>query len=294
VHEDPVKYALWGLSLGLALALVCAVYIVVANGASRNLALGLGALVGAVVVFALQAVFELQGSSTTEDLYLEAIVDYQTKSIRSAQPSSYHSLIEAEASKILAGLSPALTQDDAPRIARDLAVSSVLSFLFGEQLDWQLSSATYKTASGEMRVWQGLSKPNECALFSIESVQEKLSKVGNMFAAAFPLGVPKKLCLPPTSTLDVTANSIIVTNRVCRLSIIFNEPFVSMDAYNPYDHQREIANLPNGTQRYRTVVLGARGTAEFFGLRAQARDVSKYQAWTKRVIDGLKRRFGNA
>ncbi len=160
MQADPVKYELWGLGIGLALALTCAILIVIANGSSRNLALGLGALVGAVVVFGVQALFELQGSTATDDIYIEVVVDYQTKSVRSVQPTLYsHNIfVEDEVSKLLADKSPPLGRDDAPRIVRDLAVVSVLSYLFEEQPDWQLNSSVYKTARGTMSTWQG----NDC------------------------------------------------------------------------------------------------------------------------------------
>ena len=65
--HDPIKYALWIGGISLVIALVCALYIAFINGGSRNLALGLGALVGACVIFGLQIVFELKGTATSSD-----------------------------------------------------------------------------------------------------------------------------------------------------------------------------------------------------------------------------------
>jgi hypothetical protein len=295
--SDPVKYAVWGLWIGLALSIACALYVAWANGASRNIALGIGALLVAVVAFVIQVNFELQGSKSAEDFYLEVIVDFQTYKLRSVQPNnsySNNSFIESEASKILAGVTPSPGTDDAPHIARDLGVLSILTFLFNEQPDWQLDSSTYQTSRGQMQTWAGLSKPDECSPVSIEMVQEKLSKAGNMFATAFATQFPPKLCLPPGSILDVIANGVTITNRICQLTIVFREPFVSMQYLNPQNPVSDPPVLQNGKPRFRSVVIGGRVTTEFSRWRAQAAESSKYQAWTKRIPEGLKRRFGNA
>jgi hypothetical protein len=45
------------------------------------------------------------------------------------------------------------------------------------------------------------------------------------------------------------------------------------------------------TADYATVVVGARITVELAALRAQDRDLDKYQKWANRVADGVKARF---
>jgi hypothetical protein len=50
--------------------------------------------------------------------------------------------------------------------------------------------------------------------------------------------------------------------------------------------------LPNGQPGYTNVVMAGRITVKYFGLRAQARNLSKYQNWSKRIVEGLKARLG--
>jgi hypothetical protein len=52
-----------------------------------------------------------------------------------------------------------------------------------------------------------------------------------------------------------------------------------------------VATLPDGSPRYTTVDIGARTTVEFAGLRAQDRDLAKYQKWANRVTEGARARF---
>ena len=53
----------------------------------------------------------------------------------------------------------------------------------------------------------------------------------------------------------------------------------------------EVTTLPNGSPRYATVDIAARATVEFAWLRAQDRDLAKYQKWANRLVEGVKARF---
>jgi hypothetical protein len=138
MHE-PIKLAIWVGVISLSVTLGCAFYVVIANAGSRNLVLGLGALLGACSIFAVQLCFELRESTTAEEFPLEFTTNYETKSIRSRQPHpAYRNLfVEDAASKILSAASPPLKKEDALKITGDLTVLSVLSYLIEEQFDCQ-------------------------------------------------------------------------------------------------------------------------------------------------------------
>src|ERR1700738_846383 len=134
--NDPIKLVLWVGAVGLAVTIVCALWVVRENAGSRNLALGVGALFGACVILLVQLYFELQGSMTSEDFAVEVTTDYQANRVVSRQPGGgpYRNVyVESEASKLLASKSPPPTRDDAPTITRDLAVASIVAFLIEEQ-----------------------------------------------------------------------------------------------------------------------------------------------------------------
>ena len=309
--HDPIKYALWIGGISLAITVACALYIVWVNSGSRNLALGLGALVGSFVIFALQIVFELKGTATSGDFVVEFVVDYQMKSVRSAvaysrstaAAASYRSvIIEIQASKVLAAAAPPFKPDDAPKVARDLGVLSIISYLLQEQPDWQLDARSFKTSTGTVTQWVGLSPPEECSSVSVETIREKLRAAGNIFAETenITFGRPT-ICLPPHAVLDLTQNSVSVRSRVCGIIFTLQEPFSSMMGVDPHELAAAKANgqpvtatvptLSDGSPRYRTVDIAARATVEFAGLRAQDRDLAKYQDWARRVTEGVKTRF---
>jgi hypothetical protein len=101
--NDPLKLALWAGGLGLAVALVCAFWVVTANASSRNLVLGFGALMGACLVFLIQIYFELQESVTTEDFSVEITTDCQANTVNRyfiLSQREVHSLIVSELARL--------------------------------------------------------------------------------------------------------------------------------------------------------------------------------------------------
>lgn len=82
---------------------------------------------------------------------------------------------------------------------------------------------------------------------------------------------------------------------------MLQEPFASMTSIDPHavaiakatrqPISAQGATLPDGLPRYATVDIGARATTEFAALRAQDRDLAKYQKWANRLVEGVKGRF---
>ena len=221
--HDPVRYALWIGGLSLAVALFCGAYIAWVNQGSRNLILGLGAVAGASVILVFQAVFELKGTRASEDFVVEFVVDYQQKDVRSSRAydqsmavaSSYQNVfIEDEASKIVAKAIPRLTKDDAPRIARDLGIVSIVSYLLDQQFDWQLDTRSLKTSTGTITQWQGVSTAKECSSISLADVREKLQAAGNIFASV-QLGTWENIALPPADRSVRNNTELRSNSKLC-------------------------------------------------------------------------------
>jgi hypothetical protein len=69
---------LWANIVAMLVTLVTALLLVGQNGNSRNLALALGVLTGAVIAFGIQLAFELQ-TSTSEDIMAVALAINRTE-----------------------------------------------------------------------------------------------------------------------------------------------------------------------------------------------------------------------
>jgi hypothetical protein len=268
--------------------------------------------VGACVIFALQIVFEMKGTTTSTDFATEFVVDYLQRSVRSpraydqstAVAAGYRNvIIEAEASKAVAAATPPLTQNDAPKIARDLGLLSIISYLLDEQSDWQLDTRSFKVSTGTMSQWAPMSTPKECSVITIGTIREKLQAAGNIFAGVQigMLGDKASLCLPPNAALDVTQSSIAIRSLVCSIIFTLQEPFSSMASLDPHaialarKTKQPISStantLPDGSSRYAIVAIGARATVDFAWSRSQDRNLDKYQTWCNRIVDGVKARF---
>lgn len=306
--HDPVKYALWIGGIAMALMVVTAFYVVSANVGSRNLALGLGALLGACLIFGIQLYFELKGSESVTDFPMEYSVDYKERAVRSMsafRPSTSFSqmrstFVEIDASKILAART--LGQDDAPKIARDLAIVSFLIFLAEEQPDWQLKVVSYRTTLGSSLQWQSLSTESERTRITFEKIRERLKAAGNIFSDIGRAGFRDVFDLPPGSKIEITSTSVRLLCPVVTVEFAVQEPFHSMHSWDPHQLlafvakkepiQATLPMLDDGkTPRYQNVTIGVRTTVAYAGLRAQAGDLTKYQDWAKRLIDGAQARL---
>jgi len=311
--NDPVKWALWVGCAGLAIVVVCFVYVVWVNAGSRNLALGFGALVGACVIFVLQLVFEIRGSQTVADFASEFSFDRSTQTVRSLKSflprnisgdSLSNLVVEDEASKLLHQQRTVMKSDDIPAVAKDLTLVSIISVFLSDLPDWQLDAATYKTVMGTMKLWFRTSTPDKCTLITTKEIKEKLRAAGNIFASIDRFGLGNDFCAPPGYALEITPTSVSLRGLVSTLSFAVRTPFASMDYGNPATIAQAIVTqtpvtlsgetLADGAPRYVNITLTGRVTVDYSPYRAQYKDVDKYRAWTSRAIDGVSARFGLA
>src|ERR1700738_2638641 len=106
---DFVRPALWAGGLALIILLLCSAYVVLANAGSRNLGLGLGALFGACIIFAVQLWFELQSTQTITEFPAQFVVDFKDKSIRKhpiVLSEAVGAFVNQEANALMAGGEP--------------------------------------------------------------------------------------------------------------------------------------------------------------------------------------------
>jgi hypothetical protein len=281
---DFARPAVWVGGLALLVALACSTYVVWINGGSRNLGLGLGALFGACVLFALQLLFELQPTKSIVDFPAHFAADFQDKWIRKTPLTTTDgiaAIVNQEASGVMVKASPVFNSTQADKLTRDLAIIYMLSYLIERQFDWQIDAASYKTQYCTMNLRGSTSPPNECTTIDPAFVKGKLQKSGNVFAVP-PHFLLFPLCLPPNSTLEITADTVIITNSVCEVSFAFRYPLLEMSSLVP---------LPDESTRYANVTHAIRATTTYFSLRAQDRKLKSYQSWASRIVSGVKEYF---
>jgi hypothetical protein len=265
--------------VAILIVLGTAFLLVLQNGSSRNLALALGALVAATVVFGIQLYFELQPSTTQDTLSTVLTIDREIPEIRQWSHDANYTAridIEAQASSWLAQNNPKAFSEF--RLAQDFLLFSFLAFLLTEEYDWQLRKKMY-TASPmpHARLWvgKGSSKRGACTFFSMADLRSLLARSGNLFADAPSTFIreDQTICMPPASTIEISYHSLIIRHPICEVS--FNiEAFYS-----------------DSSARSETMMIGLSVNTTYFALRAQHRDSSKYREWSSQLGSGAHKWF---
>jgi hypothetical protein len=276
------------------IALVCLACLVWANGSSRNLALGSGALVGSIVLMGIQFAFELRSSTERDFVSVEYTIDRAVPTIRqwsyAPNGSGWRIGVEDGAGGTLGQSHPELFSGDREKLTRDMALFSVLGFFFWEERDWQLKRTTFKGKTSITTIGVPDSQPSECTMISRDFVIDRLSAAGNVFASAGEHLPSVSLCFPPKSTLNVSPDGLALSNPYCEISfslessgsVYFQKPGTGGDA----------PRLPsNGAAQFESRTIGIRVTVTYFALRAQHVEMPKYHDWTKQTREGLRKWF---
>ena len=103
-----------------------------------------------------------------------------------------------------------------------------------------------------------------------------------MFAKA-PLRIfTGALCLPPETTLSLSASDLVLENPFCRIS------FSLADVGTVYNFkpgpEAEVIRLESGESQYETRPIVIRVDVTYFALRAQHRQSTVYKDWASRVV----------
>lgn len=296
---DWVKASLCAGGVGLAIFSSAAVYVLVQNSTSKNLIFAFSALAGAFVLFLLQLIFELQGGSTLyEHLSTELTIDRAKPEIR--QPISptveiadllrwqnrtfLKMQMENSASEWLASKNPtAFEIEKVDRVATDLVIFSLVSFIQIQQQDWQVKRLEYKGSMFSVKTATRTSRDADCATITKEAIEAALKRADNLFAGA-PLYPFPKICLPPESIIEISGTSLAIKNPICAVVFRVTPPASKMFT-KPFTYATERPMLKDGKPQYVTMLLGIDVTTQFFDLRANHRDANRYKSWAARVVN---------
>jgi len=289
---DYVQVSLIANVIAVTVAVATAIVVAWNNAGSKNMPLAAAALVGVTVGYLIQLPFELSRSTTRETIGAEFVIDRAQPALRqwvyANAASGWRIGVEVGASNWLTKNDPQafdqLTQRD--KATKDMLLFSLLSFLTHEEYDWQLERKSY----GNLKTAQAVSKPKECAAYGESDLRVKLRNANNVFADG-PLQVlTGKLCLPPNTTIEVSADSLTLQNRFCRIAFKAEHPAHMILNVDP--QTRSYVPLPSGDPRFEIRTMGLNVETTFFALRAQHRDSPRYHDWSSRVVNGARSWFG--
>lgn len=297
---DILKCVLIGLIVALAVSLACALVITWNNTGSRNLVLGTGALAGAVILFSVQLVFELTKSVVTEFISAEYTIDRKELQIRA--PKYPESCLlrpgkELGAAAVLGKTNPDAYKAMPEKVTHDMVVYSVLAYLATTYPDWQQREIRYKgSLGGTITKTQRISDPKKSTVISDEELRQMLSSAGNLFAENSPsLGEGGNIYLPQNSTLEVADSSVVIRNPFCKTTFSLSPS--GAISYSRPGHNGEVKlgdkslEMPDGSSRYETRLIGIKAEIVYYGLRANNRLTPKYREWGKSMLNGMRNWF---
>ena len=134
-----------------------------------------------------------------------------------------------------------------------------------------------------------ISKPNECTTLTDTELTTLLSKAGNSFADAQPKFGAGRVCLPPSSGLEIRERALVVRTPICQISL-------TVDLAGALSHVKpetggQTPTLPSGGPQYETRWVGFEVETTYFALRAQHRHSTKYREWCSRVVANAREWF---
>ncbi len=232
----------------------------------------------------VQVPFELKQSTSEEFLSVEVIIDKSVPSIwyygnTSSGPSRRISAKDGTGA-ILGKNNPDVFKRDGDILAQQMAIFSIVGFLFWDQFDWQIKRTNLINRTGESTtIIEPASRSKECTNLSRKEIFEKLQEFRNPFAFAIEYIPDRPICLPPKSEIRISTDKLVVSNPFCEISFSF-------------DTRGGVDFMPNGngaTMERR--VIGIRATVTYFALRAQHFEMPKYQLWSQSIFDGLRSWF---
>jgi hypothetical protein len=310
-----LQIALWASgAAAVALASVGLGYVVSQNLGSRNIALATGALAGAVIflggqllfgvptgagalaaailLLGIQLLFELHAEERTDFITAEYTIDRAKPEIRQWKYDQGQRLIrDLDGSGAFAAAHPGQFDGDREKLTQDMVIFSLLSYFGVEQQDWQMKRTQFVGQSmGTLTLTAPGSKPDECTEVTRAQLRMLLLDAGNAFADGNMFFGYQALRLPPNSTIEVKAGSVVLRNPFCNISFVL-ESSGSVAFYKPGTGALKQPTLPNGESKLETRLTNIRVTVRSSAMKAQHRDMPKYDDWSKSVVSGAQSWF---
>ena len=247
----------------LMVALGTALVVAWTNRGSSNVVLAVGALVGATGLYGVQLFLELSRTVVQDHVTSDLTIDRQERSIRQwkyPDPTASSRLgWEVPLGRWLGQVSPDAFDGDRERITRDFAVRSLLAFLSSPEYGWLQKRKVFVGSTGKLSHTTGTAGPS--TVIGPEVLQGALRKAGNLFAEP-PFTPAYAVRLPPNSVMDLSENTLTITNPICQIR--FHVEIPGAVTYTQPNTGGEVPTIPSGDARYETRYIGITIDRTFF------------------------------
>jgi hypothetical protein len=295
---DYLKLYLYIGIAAMLVAIVCLLLVAFANSGSRNIPLALGTVFGALLLLWVQIIFELRSKETKTVFATEFTTDNQDYKIAAYRYKSggpmLRSMNELEANKYLRNTNIQAFGDN-DKLWKDMSLFSLVAYLWTEQHDWQISRENFNNSNMPLQTFQFLSKSDDkrqCVKVDLSAIQAMLRGAHNAFAEFKPVGLPfDYMCLPPNSSILIGAEHIVISSPYCTIDFAIQQ--IPAMQLNQKPGTIDITLLADKRPRFETRTGVIRVTVRYDWMRAQSRDMPRYQAWANDVVERARQWFEN-
>jgi hypothetical protein len=291
---DNLRTVLFVGVVTIIVAMVCLTYVGIANSGSRNISLALGTMLGSLLLLSIQMLFELQSTKSFAVIRTEFTTDRAKPKIeqfRYPLASMRRFENEAGANKFLLATNSTEFKGDGEKLWKDMSLFSLVAYLWSEQHDWQIA----RDRLGNYERFQYLSpsdQPSQCTKVELSETQTMLHRAGNVFADyGFAPSVFRFMCLPPRSLLRIEPGGVEIETPFCKIRFDIEQLWIEKASWRPGTDGKDMPLLENGQSRFETRTGIMRATIKYAWIRAQSREMPKYQAWATDVVERARKWF---
>jgi hypothetical protein len=289
---DTVKLVAIAHGLAVFTAIVTAVILVYHNSDSQNLVLGVGALVGASLVFFIQAYFELQPLVTEDRVSTEYTIDRAAPAVRQWNYSfnnGWRVTAEPAASEWLSKERPGAFEEDRAKLVRDIAQLSFVRYLETTANDWKAISTVYQgKVGGTLVSVRGPGAIPGSSRVESGGLHANLARVGNTFGH-MPVRVGEGVYVPNGTQIVMKTNGLTIEHPAFQVEVDIDVPTTTL-CIDP--EKRTTAELPDGKgPRFETRHVNFRIQTTIRRWRAKSPQTAEYRAWIGRLVDGAREWF---
>jgi hypothetical protein len=183
--------------------LTCFAYI---NTGSRNTSFAVAALFGSFVMLLLNLLFDLQGSTVETIIPTEYTIDLRTPRIRQwVYPSTLGNRYFTEttaSTEALQNNREIFTLKNQDKLAHNMIIFSMLSYLIFEQHDWQTKKDVVAYSGSTVTRTSFTSEQNSCGVVTYDELRMALADSRNIFSTLKWYSPFKSICLPPQTGMS--------------------------------------------------------------------------------------------
>ena len=280
-------------SISIALLILTAVFFIVVyhNTESRNIVFAFSAVVGTVLMFYMNVLFELKDTNENYVINTELSIFHDRPEVAQhiylGLSNRIH--IDLKASEWLAKNEPKLFKEKPQKVMRDLIMYSLVGFLISEENDYKKTTKAFSRMHFTSFRIKPEDKGND-TFIPVKKFSKLLQDNGNIFAQVPFQTITKGIFLPPNSKIEIKEDELIIDNPFSTLQFrIEDSNYISY--IKPGSNIAHAETLKDGSPKYETRYFNIDINVTYKGQRAKNKLMPEYKTWIENLVYDTKKWF---